>query len=160
MKDAAERRVFLDTSVIVSGLVDQGKVSRAPQAIFDAIAAGDLGSPHTAWHCCLETFAVLTRLPRGLRIDPETAVHLVTEEILHRFEVHQMPPGEVEGFLASVAADTLVGGRIYDAQIAEVARHAAADVVVTDNRRHFTSLLRYSIPVQTAAEYAATQPKT
>ena len=137
---------------MVSGLVDQGSVSRAPQTVFDAIVAGDLPAPHKVWHCCLETFAVLNRLPRGLQVDPETAVRLIVEEILGRFEVHQMPTEDSERFLAAAAADALRGGRIYDAHLAEVARHAGCDLMVTDNRRHFTSLLRFGIPVLTAAE--------
>lgn len=157
VRSSSAKRVFLDTSVIVSGLIDQGDVSRAPQAIFDAIAAGDLPDPHTAWHCCLETFAVLTRLPRGLQVEPETTVRLIVEEILGRFRVHQMPAGETEGFLGAVAADALHGGRIYDAHIAEVARHAGCDLVVTDNRRHFSSLLRFGIPVLTAVELVETE---
>jgi predicted nucleic acid-binding protein len=51
--------------------------------------------------------------------------------------------------------DTIVGGRIYDAHIAEVARAAGARVVVTDNRRHFLSALRYGLRVETPAEFLA-----
>jgi predicted nucleic acid-binding protein len=47
------------------------------------------------------------------------------------------------------------GGRIYDAHIAEVARAAGATVIVTDNRRHFLSALRYGIRVETPAECVA-----
>jgi predicted nucleic acid-binding protein len=38
--------------------------------------------------------------------------------------------------------------------IAETARAAGATVVVTDNRRHFLSALRYGIRVETPAEFA------
>jgi len=39
--------------------------------------------------------------------------------------------------LRAAARDAIVGGRLYDAHIAEIARSAGAGVVVTDNRRHF-----------------------
>lgn len=42
------------------------------------------------------------------------------------------------------------GGRIYDSHIAEVAR---AGVIVTDNRRHFLTALRYDMRVQTPTEF-------
>jgi predicted nucleic acid-binding protein len=49
----------------------------------------------------------------------------------------------------------VAGGRIYDTHIAETARAAGATVIVTDNRRHFLSALRYGIRVETPAEFAA-----
>jgi predicted nucleic acid-binding protein len=47
----------------------------------------------------------------------------------------------------------IAGGRIYDAHIAEVARAAGLEVIVTDNRRHFLAALRYGIRVETPAEF-------
>jgi len=52
------------------------------------------------------------------------------------------------------------GGRIYDAHILEVARAAGAEVVVTDNRRHFLTALRYGMRVETPAEFVATLDRT
>ena len=50
--------------------------------------------------------------------------------------------------------DRAVGGRVYDAHIAEIARLAGTRVVVTDNRRHFTTLLRAGVRVLTTEEFA------
>jgi predicted nucleic acid-binding protein len=47
----------------------------------------------------------------------------------------------------------VAGGRIYDSHIADVARAAGARVVVTDNRRHFVSALRYNLRVETPSEF-------
>jgi hypothetical protein len=49
----------------------------------------------------------------------------------------------------------MTGGRIYDAHIAEVARAVKSEIIVTDNRRHFISALRYGIRVETPAEFLA-----
>ncbi len=57
--------------------------------------------------------------------------------------------------LRAAAHDAISGGRIYDAHIAEVARGAGASVVVTDNRRHFLSALRYDMRVETPSEFLA-----
>lgn len=148
-------RPFLDTSVLISGLIDQGAASRGPQAIFDAIADGRLPGPQTAWHCCLEFFAVTTRLPRELRLSPDVALRLIEEELLPRFTVHQLPAEARGALLGTVATEGIQGGRIYDAHIAEIARAAEATTVVTDNRRHFLSLRRFGIEVLSSEELAA-----
>ena len=62
--------------------------------------------------------------------------------------------------LRSAARDAVSGGRMYDAHIAEVARSAGAAVVVTDNRRHFLSALRYGMRVETPSEFLASLKTT
>jgi hypothetical protein len=57
--------------------------------------------------------------------------------------------------LRAAAHDAIAGGRIYDAHIAEVARAVGATVIVTDNRRHFLSALRYDLRVETPTELLA-----
>jgi predicted nucleic acid-binding protein len=69
--------------------------------------------------------------------------------------VHDLPAADYMPMLRAAARDAISGGRIYDAHIAEVARSAGADVVVTDNRRHFLSALRYGMRVETPSEFLA-----
>jgi predicted nucleic acid-binding protein len=57
--------------------------------------------------------------------------------------------------LRTAARDVIAGGRVYDSHIAEIARAAGAAVVVTDNRRHFLSALRYDMRIETPAEFVA-----
>ena len=109
--------------------------------------------PLTAWHCCLEFYSVATRLPAGLRLEPELAKRLIDEEILGRFQVYDLPSESRSRFLADAAGNRVTGGRIYDAHIAEIARLAGARVVVTDNQRHFVVLQRHGIRVRSGAEY-------
>jgi predicted nucleic acid-binding protein len=137
-------RAFFDTSILVSGLIEMDETPTPAGAIVDAIGDGRLHEPMTAWHCVLEFYSVATSLPGGLRLDPAHAGQLVREEILERFEVHDIPPAAREDF---------IGGRVYDAHIAEAARLAGAGLVVTENRRHFMPLLRHGIRVLTAAEF-------
>jgi predicted nucleic acid-binding protein len=70
--------------------------------------------------------------------------------------VHDLPAAERRGLIRSASRDSITGGRIYDAHIAEVARAAGASVVVTDNRRHFLSALKHGIRVETPAEFVTT----
>ena len=144
---------FLDTSVLVAGLIDFGPQSAPAQTLMHAIAEKRVTPATTAWHCCLEFLSVATRLPPEFRITPADAVTLLQEEVFSRLAVHDLPPADRASMLQAAARDGIAGGRVYDAHIAEVARAAGATVVVTDNRRHFLSALRYDMRVQTPAEY-------
>jgi predicted nucleic acid-binding protein len=150
--------IFLDTTVLLGGLIDFGPQSAPAQSIMNAIADKRLTGACTAWHCCLECYSVGTRLPPEYRLTPADAVRLLSEEIMARMAVHDLPPAERPGLLALLAEDSIAGGRVYDAHIAEIARAARATVIVTDNRRHFTTALRHGMRVETAAEFAAALP--
>ena len=145
--------VFLDTSVILAGLVDFGPQSAPAQSLMHAVAEKRVVSPATAWHCCLEFFSVATRLPPEFRIAPADAVTLLEEEVFARMAVHDLPAADRLPMLRGAARDAIAGGRIYDSHIADVARASGARVVVTDNRRHFVSALRYDLRVETPAEF-------
>lgn len=150
--------VFFDTSVLVAGMVDFGARSGASMRVIDAVASGEIGHPRTAWHCCLEFFSVTTRLPQEYRLDPETAWRFVRDEILARFSMEQLPAAGFGAFLAAAVGDGIAGGGIYDAHIGEIARQSGAELLVTDNRRHFTQLLRHGLRVLTPEELAAELP--
>jgi predicted nucleic acid-binding protein len=147
--------VFLDTSVLLAGLVDFGPQSAPAQSLMHAVAEKQVSSAGTAWHCCLEFFSVSTRLPPEFRLSPADASHLLEDEIFARMTVNDLPPGSRLTMLKMAAQDGTAGGRIYDAHIAEVARATGATVIVTDNRRHFIAALRHGIRVETPSEFLA-----
>jgi predicted nucleic acid-binding protein len=152
-------KAFFDTSVILAGLVDFGPQSAPAQSVMHAVAENVIPGPRTAWHCCLEFFSVATRLPPEYRLSPADACRLLQEEVLARMAVHDLPSGDRERLLKAAVQDDTAGGRIYDAHIAEVARAAGADVIVTDNRRHFVASLRHGIRVETPTEFLASSKK-
>ena len=76
--------VFLDTSVLLAGLIDLGPQSAPAQSLLHAIVEKRVQEPATAWHCCLEFFSVATRLPPEFRVTPADAVTLLQEEIFGR----------------------------------------------------------------------------
>jgi predicted nucleic acid-binding protein len=147
--------VFLDTSVILAGLIDFGPQSAPSQSLMHAVAEKRIQDAATAWHCCLEFFSVATRLPPEFRVTPSDACLLLQEEVFGRFSVHELPAAGRVPMLQAAAHDHIAGGRIYDTHIAETARAGGATVIVTDNRRHFLSALRYGIRVETPAEFVA-----
>jgi predicted nucleic acid-binding protein len=147
---------FLDTSVLLAGILDFGPQSAPAQSIMHAVAEKIVQSPATAWHCCLEFYSVATRLPSEFRLTPDDGARLLEEEVFGRLAVHELPAGDRLRLLHAAVQDRTAGGRIYDAHIAEVARAAGATVIVTDNRRHFLAALRHGIRVETPSEFLRT----
>lgn len=93
-----------------------------------------------------------TRLPEEFRLSPADALTLIEQELLARFDVHDLSNRARKPLFRSAAEDRVAGGRIYDAQVAEIARTAGAEVVVTENRRDFVALLRHGLRVLTPDE--------
>lgn len=147
---------FLDTSVLLAGIVDFGPQSSPAQSLMHAVAEKTVQNPATAWHCCLEFYSVATRLPSEFRLTPADAAHLLEDEVFGRMTVHELPGADRLRLLQSAVEDATAGGRIYDGHIAEVARAAGARVIVTDNRRHFLAALRHGIRVETPTEFLRT----
>jgi len=145
--------VFLDTSVLLAGLVDVGPQSAPAQSLLHAVAEKQVAAAATAWHCCLEFYSVSTRLPPEYRLRPEDAVRLLESEVFGRMTVHDLPAADRLALLRAAAQDGAAGGRVYDAHIADIARATGAAVIVTDNRRHFVASLRHGIRVETPGEF-------
>jgi len=152
---AGLKGAFFDTSVLIAGMIDFGRSSHHALLLMDAVADGRIERPLTAWHCCLEFYSVTTRLPEEYRLESEAALRLLREEIFACFSVHDLPAELREEFLVSAVGEGMAGGRIYDAHIAEIARQAGARLVATENRRHFTPLLRHGIRVLVSEELVA-----
>ena len=88
--------VFFDTSILISAFIEMGETPSPSEAALDAITRQLVRRPLTAWHCVLEFYAVATRLPANVRLDPKLAGGIVRNQILERFEVcdcRQMPTG-------------------------------------------------------------------
>lgn len=145
---------FLDSTVFIAGIVDLGASSRAPMAILDAVAEQRIQAA-TAWHCCLEVYSVLTRLPVEFRLAPAMAKTLVVEEVMERVVVLSLEHDRQPGLLDEAGRLGVAGGRIYDAHIGEVALAGGATQVVTDNLRHFRWLPTRGVAVVSTAEFAA-----
>jgi predicted nucleic acid-binding protein len=125
------------------------------QAVLQAVSEGPARRTLTAWHCCLEFYAVATRLPEEFRLSPADAGRLLEEELLGRLRVVELPPGARLELVRDAVRERVAGGRFYDAHIAESARRAGARLVVTDNVRHFSALRARGIRVLDSAACAA-----
>ncbi|HUF22529.1 MAG TPA: PIN domain-containing protein [Vicinamibacterales bacterium] len=85
----------------------------------------------------IEAYAVLTRLPMPQRLEPSDAMTLLDANFLKQGQVVGTDPARVPDLLRLFVDSGVAGGRTYDALIAEAAREAGADVILTFNRRHF-----------------------
>lgn len=146
---------FFDTSVLVSGLLQVGASWEPAQRLLARAADRRFGRATTAWHCCLELYSVSTRLPAEYRLAPVDALRVLEESVLAHFVVEDLPKRARLPFLRGAVADAVAGGRTYDAHVAEIARLARCDVVITENVRHFAGLARHGIRVGTASEIGA-----
>ncbi|MGC9452956.1 MAG: hypothetical protein ACP5I4_16080 [Oceanipulchritudo sp.] len=144
---------FFDTSILIGGLIDLGDSSTVPIAIIDKVAAGAISNACTAWHCCLEFYSVATRLPEEFRLLPHVALQLLDNEVLARLRIGFLPENHRRAFLLDAVAGHIAGGRIYDAHIGYIAMRMGASVIVTENKKHFNTVLNKGLPVLSAREY-------
>jgi hypothetical protein len=82
---------------------------------------------------------------------------LLLEDFISRVAVKQLPEGMRPQFFEKAVKERVAGGRIYDAHIAETARARRSAIFITDNRRHFTSLMQHGIRVLTTNEFVHQQ---
>jgi predicted nucleic acid-binding protein len=86
----------------------------------------------------VETYAVLTRLPRPYRLPLETCLALVQASFLaNAARIVALDADAYVGLVRRAAVDSIGGGRTYDAVIAACGRAAGAEVLLTFNERHF-----------------------
>ena len=130
------KRVFLDTNIFVSGLLEVSADS-ACRDILVALANRRPRFGVTAWHCCLEFFSVTTRLPPDYRLSAETAIALLTEHVFNRVDVVDLKVEDAVAWLTNQAASKIRGGLIYDAHLAQIAARAGCAAVVTQDIADF-----------------------
>ena len=99
-----------------------------------------------AAHSLVESYAVLTRLPRPHRVSPSTAWTII-EDSFASAELVALDPATYLELLRESAAGGVAGGQVYDAIIAACARAARVDSLLTLNARHFQRLAQQGIAV-------------
>ena len=139
----------------MGGLIEFGPRVAGAQAVLRAVSEAPARRTLTAWHCCLEFYAVATRLPEEFRLSPADAGRLVEEELLGRLQIVDLPRSARLELVREAIRERIAGGRLYDAHIAEIARRSGARLVVTDNVRHFSGLRAWGIRVVDSAASAA-----
>lgn len=131
-------RTALDTSVLVAALQAwHTEHERALAALGRALESPPVVVP---LHVLVETYSVLTRMPRPLRLSPADAFSLLDRTLRDRCEVAGLGGGDAFGLLETLRDRAVAGGAVYDALIAEVAFGAGARRLLTLNPRHFARI--------------------
>jgi len=127
-------RIALDTSVLVAAIQSwHTDHQRALRAVGEALRGEAVVLP---LHVLVESYSVLTRMPKPFRLSPETAVELL-ERTLGNAEIVELGGDSVFELLRTFPARDISGGGVYDAVIAESAVRAGATSLLTLNRRDF-----------------------
>ncbi|GAB95799.1 hypothetical protein KILIM_026_00700 [Kineosphaera limosa NBRC 100340] len=119
----------VDTSVAVPAL-DAGHAAHGP-----CLAAVRAHRPALAGHAAFEVFAVLTRLPGQLAVDPADAASLLDRVFP---EVVWLSTDASAALRPRLATIGIIGGAVYDALVGEAARTNARRLLTRDLRARRT----------------------
>ena len=132
-------RFLPDTSVIVAAVCTWHVHHSAAIAELDRRLGNE--AMIVAGQTLVETYAVLTRLPAPYRLSAADAQALISANFVEKAEIVALESVAYPALLKRAAASGIVGGQTYDAVVAECARVAAVDALVTFNERHFRGLM-------------------
>jgi predicted nucleic acid-binding protein len=137
-----------DTNVLVAAISDSHvHHERASADLRARSARGD--EMILAAHSLVECYSTLTRMPPAQRLSPPMALRAIRQNYIERGRIAGLTVPQYLALLESAPRRVIMGGRIYDAAIAEVAEVAGADEIVTFNLRDFTALVsrvRVAVP--------------
>lgn len=125
----------LDTNCIVAAALTGHSHHQATARAIEVLERGG-ATPVMVAHTLIEAYAVLTRLPDQMRLDPATARTVLVES--WSGSPTTAPTAEDSWRVVHIAADAGVSGsRIHDAVIGQTAREAEVDLLLTWNVGHF-----------------------
>ena len=139
--------VALDTSVVVAALLaDHEAHARALRAVQNLFGSED--EAIVPYPVVVEAYAVMTRLPPPLRVEPADAEKLLRTTFERRARVVQTEATKAWGFVGDLVRSNVRGGTAYDAQIIACAIDADAGEILTFNERHFRRVAPRTIHVR------------
>ena len=132
-------KVFFDTNLVVAACLEEHEHhERAHQLLERVLAHKDTGV--TSAHALAEAYAVMTRLPKPLRVSPQGAVTLLETNFAGPFEVVALTAKEYMELVAAAGRAGWVGGLLYDALHVACAVKAGVDRVYSWNAPHLRTV--------------------
>ena len=128
-------RTAVDTSVVVAALCGWHDRHDSARAALDDALAGEVV---VATRVVVEAYAVLTRLPGRHRVAAADAL-AVLRELFDAADIVELGQDPLWRLLEDAVARGVGGGAVYDAEIAQCAREAGANRLITLNERHFAA---------------------
>ncbi|MBC8012121.1 MAG: PIN domain-containing protein [Burkholderiales bacterium] len=132
-------KVFFDTSVLVSAVIEQLPRHPAAHAAFVHHTNGE-NTACCSTHALAEAYATLTALPLARRISSDAALRLIETNFIPRLTVLPLDAADYAHSLRRVSALGLSSGIIYDALHLRAAETAGCERLLTYNLAHFTRL--------------------
>ena len=129
-------KVLFDTSVLVAAMVEGHPSHERAWPWLQQAKTGKVQGVVAA-HSLAELYAVLTVLPLQEKISPEAAWKLIRENLLKDFKVITLSQADYRVVLQRLMRQELIGGVVYDALIAQAARKARVDRLITLNVADF-----------------------
>ncbi len=128
---------FVDSSVLVAAAHENHPHFAASHAFLAGLPPGGAG---VAAHGAVETYSVLTRLPRSVGYSAAEAAAYIARLTDGKLRVFSLPESEVMALIAETPQRGVAGGRVYDALHARTAAKVGAKTIVTWNEKHFLGL--------------------
>lgn len=132
-------RVFFDTNVVVAACLEDHEHHEAAFGLLSRVLAGQDCGVISA-HALVETYAVMTRLPRPLRVPANAAAKMLRENIVKHFEVIALTAEEYGKLLGEAGKEGWIGGLIYDALHLACARKAGIECLFSWNAAHLRTV--------------------
>jgi predicted nucleic acid-binding protein len=130
---------FLDTNVVVAAcLADHEHHERAFQLLDRVLKGKDRG--FTSAHAMGEAYAVMTRLPKPLRVSAKATASILEENFLKHFEVVALTGPEYAKLILAAGQAGWVGGLFYDAIHVACAEKAGVERLYSWNVRHLQTV--------------------
>jgi predicted nucleic acid-binding protein len=127
---------FFDTSVLLPAFLEDHADHERCLAIY---APSSKRVACCGAHSLAEVYATVTRLPGEFRASPAQAVVFLSD-IQEHLTIVSLESSEYFQAIQGAALSGIVGGTIYDALLAACAIKAKAEIIYTDNDRHFRML--------------------
>jgi predicted nucleic acid-binding protein len=132
-------KTFFDTNVVIAScLEDHEHHERALELLERVLTEQDTGA--TSAHALAEAYAVMTRLPKPLRVAPGAAASLLDENFVKHFELVALTGKEYGTLVIEAGKMGVVGGLLYDVIHVACAEKAKADRLYSWNASHLQAV--------------------
>ena len=131
-------KIGVDSCILVAGIhANHPLHAVAANWLIRNISESKLFVTH---HSIIETYAVLTRLPAGLRITGPEAKQLLESTVRPNFQIAGFSASSIWDCIDALVNRSAVGGQSYDTFIVEILIKAGVDAIATFNTSHFNKL--------------------
>jgi len=132
-------KTFFDTNVLVASCLEDHEHHGRAHALLERVLTGE-DDGATSAHALAEAYAVMTRLPKPLRVAPSVAASLLDENFVKHFELVALTGKQYGELIVGAGKRGLVGGLLYDALHVACAEKAQVDRLYSWNAGHLQTV--------------------